>query len=184
MPIKDFDRWNGYKKAIDSNSRLVLFHEREVWWCSIGVNVGSEQDSYSGDFSRPIVIVKKFTDGFFWGVQLTTKSRKGEFRIPIKLNEVANDMLVLQMRSLDAKRLIKKIGVLSRPEFESILIMIIKLCLENMKTPSEGVSEAEARVCTEILRESPYARSIEDHKILSTFFGDRYFSRIGVFSRI
>ena len=39
---KDFDSWNKEKKEINSHDELVLFHEREIWWCSIGINVGDE----------------------------------------------------------------------------------------------------------------------------------------------
>ena len=70
---KDFDKWNGKKKQLDANTdNLTDFHEREIWWCSIGVNVGFEQHSQTSDFSRPVVIVKKFTRDMFLGIPLTT----------------------------------------------------------------------------------------------------------------
>ena len=39
---KDFDRWNSSKKRIDADLNEIDYHEREIWWCSIGVNVGSQ----------------------------------------------------------------------------------------------------------------------------------------------
>ncbi len=41
---KDFDKWNNQKKIINlrSNNTDFFYHEREVWWCAIGVNVGFE----------------------------------------------------------------------------------------------------------------------------------------------
>ena len=181
---KDFDKWNKYKKTIDAQSRLVNFHEREIWWCSVGVNVGSEQDSYSKNFVRPTIIVKKFTDRFFWGVQHTSTIRGGEFRVPFKLNGNLNDMLLLQLRSFDSRRLISRISVLPQSEYESLLVRIIKICLKSMKTPYSGVSEAEARVCTQILSGSTYESSIKDQETLSRFFGDRYYYRLAVRSGI
>jgi mRNA interferase MazF len=174
--IKEFDRWNDSKKILDQNKSLVDFHEREIWWCSIGVNVGSEQDSYSADFSRPVIIAKKFTERTFWGVPLTTKIRLGEYRLNFQLNGVSNDMLVCHMRSFDRKRLISKIGLLPKKEFNSLIYLTVKMFVKSMKTPYEGVFEAEARGCTDVQVKSlyPYNRSIEDQERLSRFFGDRY----------
>ena len=43
---KDFDRWNKLKKAINASeeSERVYFHEGDIWWVRLGVNVGFEID--------------------------------------------------------------------------------------------------------------------------------------------
>jgi hypothetical protein len=41
---KDFDGWNETKKRTDSRRGAPFYHEREVWWCTLGVNVGSEEN--------------------------------------------------------------------------------------------------------------------------------------------
>ncbi|HTK33615.1 MAG TPA: type II toxin-antitoxin system PemK/MazF family toxin [Candidatus Paceibacterota bacterium] len=180
---KDFDTWNEYKKTIDSNGPLTHFNEREIWWCSIGVNIGSEQDSYSKDFGRPVIVFKKFTEKIFLGVPLTTKVRRGAFRIPFQVNGIPNDMLMLQIRAFDQKRLMNKIADVSHVDFNLLVSRIIDMCLESTKTPSEGVSKAEARVCTKMKTPS-YVYSLEDRRILSNFFGDRYFPRLAISSRM
>ena len=78
------------------------------------------------------------------------------------------------IRSYDKKRLISKIGSLGEADFESLNILIHRLFAENMKTPVDGVSEAEARGFTEIPQGVPYMRSIEEQKLLSRFFGNLY----------
>jgi mRNA interferase MazF len=55
---KDFDGWNGRKKTLNGAEGTALFHEREVWWCALGVNIGFEQDGRGGDFERPAIILK------------------------------------------------------------------------------------------------------------------------------
>lgn len=180
---KEFDRWNNSKKLVDQNSHLVDFHEREIWWCSIGVNIGSEQHSQSKDFSRPVLVVLKFTENMYLGIPLTSKVRRGEFRFPFTLNGIKNDALILQMRSFDAKRFISKIGVLSQPEFDLLNERVAKMFNRNMKTPLEGVSEAEARVCTDVSTKYPYGRSIEEQRLLSRFYGDIYWNRLMLASR-
>ena len=117
---KDFDRWNTKKKNLDAESRLADFHEREIWWCSIGINIGSEQYSQTSDFSRPVVVVKKFTRDVFWGIPLTTQIKDLNFRFRLITNDTKNDILVLQMRVYDRKRLIRKIGMMGGTDFVSL----------------------------------------------------------------
>lgn len=41
---KDFDSWNSQKKNIHTKGENKFYHPREIWWCSLGINVGFEQD--------------------------------------------------------------------------------------------------------------------------------------------
>lgn len=77
---KNFDKWNEIKKKLDVSERSVEFNEREIWWCSIGINVGSEQHSQTEDFSRPVLVIRKFTRDIFWGIPLTTRIKPLRFR--------------------------------------------------------------------------------------------------------
>jgi len=127
LPVKDFDRWNTKKKGLDLASLLVDFHEREIWWCSIGVNVGSEQHSQTDDFSRPVIIVKKFTRDVFWGIPLTTRLKDANFRFRVKIDDMENDALILQMRVYDRRRLVRKIGMMRLKDFGAIMDFIKNL---------------------------------------------------------
>src|SRR3989344_6645266 len=121
---KNFDDWNSKKKKLDISERLAEFHEREIWWCSIGINVGSEQHSQSTDFSRPVLVVKKFTRDIFWGIPLTTKIRRVNFRKSLNLDGIENDFLVLQMRAYDRKRLVRKLTIIPKEDFKTIIDFI------------------------------------------------------------
>ncbi|MFA6404571.1 MAG: hypothetical protein WCW03_01010 [Candidatus Paceibacterota bacterium] len=48
--FKDFDLWNTHKKHLDKSKSPDYFHERDIWWCAIGVNIGSEQDGKNDNF--------------------------------------------------------------------------------------------------------------------------------------
>jgi mRNA interferase MazF len=47
--------------------------------CTLGKNLGREQDGGSNDFSRPVLIVKKFNNEMFWAVPLSTKQKPLDF---------------------------------------------------------------------------------------------------------
>ena len=55
---KDFDDWNKNKKVINDDNENKLYHTRELWWCSLGLNVGSEQDGTGKDIDTKRFINK------------------------------------------------------------------------------------------------------------------------------
>ncbi len=143
---KDFDRWNEQKKELHWHKR-VDFHEREIWWCAIGVNVGSEQYSKTSNFSRPVLIFRKWSESMFWGIPLTTKIKEGsETRFRFILNELVNEALILQMRAFDAKRLVRKITTLPALECMQLENQVYELLKTEPALESAGSSEAEATV--------------------------------------
>ena len=73
--MKDFNRWNELKKKIDIKNDLPdnFPKEGEVWISSVGLNIGYEQNGSEDNFSRPVLIVKKFNNHMFWAVSLSTK---------------------------------------------------------------------------------------------------------------
>ena len=42
--MKNFDDWNKIKKDIEKSKIDKVFHTQEIWWCSIGINIGFEED--------------------------------------------------------------------------------------------------------------------------------------------
>ncbi|MEM6429496.1 MAG: hypothetical protein AAF708_09680 [Deinococcota bacterium] len=42
---RNFDTWNDYKKQLDTRKDAPRFNEREIWWCSLGANVGFDTKS-------------------------------------------------------------------------------------------------------------------------------------------
>ena len=48
--VKDYKNWHKLKSQIDSVGVEKFFHEQEIWWCSVGVNVGYEIDGKNTNF--------------------------------------------------------------------------------------------------------------------------------------
>ncbi len=111
--MKKFDEWNEVKKQVDTRSNIIQFKEREVYWASVGENVGFEQNGKGVDFARPVLIIKKLNKNLFFGVPLSTQSKTGSFFFEFELlpNQISTALLV-QAKVYDAKRLAKKIGMI------------------------------------------------------------------------
>ena len=69
---KDFDRWNEAKKMINCAPFQQFVHMREVWWCSLGMNVGREEDGNEDFFERPVLVLKKFNEDMVLAIPMTT----------------------------------------------------------------------------------------------------------------
>lgn len=119
---KPFDVWNEDKKSIhSSDGKRIFFHEREIWFCRLGLNVGFEQDGRGDDFLRPVIILKKFNNQVCWCIPLTKTKKKNKYytHFSFEDNEVSVAILS-QIRLIDAKRLQYKIGYVPKKDFEEI----------------------------------------------------------------
>ena len=136
MP-KDFNNWNITKKKIDAFDNKVFFHSREIWWSSLGVNIGSEQDGKNNQFERPVLILRKFNNSLFLAVPMTSNLKTGRyyFSIESKGNKKSNAILS-QVRVLDSKRLLRKITTISKKQFEILTKNIISIILNKTDLPN------------------------------------------------
>jgi len=125
---KDFDKWNKSKELIHYKNEDKFYHEREVWWCSLGINIGFEQDGKGDRFSRPVLIIKGFSKNVFLSVPLTTKLKEGRYYNDIILNDgVKRKAILSQIRLIDSKRLIEKVCTIDEIQFKTIKQKIIQL---------------------------------------------------------
>jgi hypothetical protein len=68
-----FNKWNKLKKVINFREQYPYCKRREVWWCSLGQNVGSEQSFSDDSFARPVLVYKVFSRDTFLGLPITSK---------------------------------------------------------------------------------------------------------------
>lgn len=118
---KDFEGWSEKKQTIDRRPDAPFYHEREVWWCSLGVNVGFEQDGTGKNYDRPVVIMRGFNAQTCVALALTGKRKVGKFYVPIGEIEGRQASVILsQIRLVDTKRLIRKMSTLDEDTFATV----------------------------------------------------------------
>jgi mRNA-degrading endonuclease toxin of MazEF toxin-antitoxin module len=117
---KDFDRWNKIKKQTDAEAPR-LYTVREIWWCRLGVNIGTEQDGGSDLFLRPVVIMRGFGRDACLVVPLTTSAREHPLRIPVgDVQGKEAHANISQIRVVDTRRLVEKVGFLDERLFQEL----------------------------------------------------------------
>lgn len=117
---KDFDGWNVVKKQTHAESPR-LYTVREIWWCALGVNVGSEQDGDNERYRRPVLILQGYSADTCLVVPLTASTREHKLRPVIgAVDGKEAHALLSQVRVIDTRRLVRKICTLDREIFERI----------------------------------------------------------------
>jgi len=157
---KKFDSWNDKKKSVDATDILpdFFYHEREVWWCSVGVNVGREMDGKNEYFERPVLVVRRMNREQFLGAPLTSRNKSGRYYVSVRYGEDMHEGTVClsQFKTFSAKRLLRKIGMMERADFLEVKQRFINFFsfeeYINKSDPgtSPGSSEAEAISITSV----------------------------------
>ena len=106
---KHFDKWNELKKKIHAKEVLPIYHEREIWWISIGENIASEINGKGEDFLRPVLVVRKYGNLFF-GVPLSSQLHHGIWYERFEYKGRMQCALLSQASKYSANRLQYRMG--------------------------------------------------------------------------
>jgi mRNA interferase MazF len=112
--------WCKIKIPLSDKRPSLGFNEGEIWWCSIGMNVGEEVFGKGATFSRPVLIFKKFTSNSFLGLPLLGYERNGDWCVPIRMSDRVSSIMLNQARMFDRKRLTEKIFTMTESDFEGV----------------------------------------------------------------
>ena len=116
-------KWCNFKKEINTKPRkLPYVKEREVWWFSLGVNVGHELNGKGGDFSRPCVVLRKINKYTVLVLPLTSIDKKHSphhFHVGNLSGKCAYAVLS-QARVVDLKRVLNKEGIIAKGIFNQL----------------------------------------------------------------
>ena len=119
---KDFKKWHDKKTKVDEIEKRPFFHEREIWFCYLGVNVGFEQDGSGKDFQRPVIIIRKFNNEVCWVVPLSKTDKRGKYYYAFPFdNDLISVAIVSQVRLLDVRRLSRRIGEMKEKDFSQLV---------------------------------------------------------------
>lgn len=119
--LKNFFDWFKLKERLHSSQQKPpLVSPGDIWWASLGENVGSEINGKSDLFSRPVIIFKKLSHGFYFVIPTTTQSKSGSWFVGFR--QKGKDMVAClhQSRAIDHRRLSSKLGSLDDEDFVKI----------------------------------------------------------------
>ncbi len=126
--VLKFIDWFKMKIRLDSAIyKPPLVSERDIWWISLGKNVGSEINGKSHKFSRPGIILNKLSGSFYLIAPTTTREHKGNWYVKIRQSQKESYVCLHQVRTIDYRRLLEKLGQIDESDFKQI-----KQCLMDL----------------------------------------------------
>lgn len=101
--------------------------EGQIWWVHFGQNLGSEIYGKGDQFTRPVIILKKFSKFTFLVVPCSTKIKEGSWYQSFYHQNKEMNAILFQCKTIDYLRLINKVGDLDKNDYEKIKTKFIKL---------------------------------------------------------
>ena len=128
---KDFDVWNVAKQKLHASdhTRHFYVHEREIWWCSLGVNIGDEEDGKNDLFERPVLVIKKFNRNIVLIVPLKTKVKSNKYQFAFMYDTAVFAVILSQLRLVSTKRLTRRLRKMDFDLFQVVRQKIADMIL-------------------------------------------------------
>jgi mRNA interferase MazF len=137
--VKDFDGWNELAKKLENTNSPIyhkklkkyLFHPREIWFCSIGTNIGVEICGKNKEFERPVLVLKKSGRQFICLPLTSRKPSNNAFYIdisymnPLTLEQVSSYVIITSPLTCDVNRLQRKVRKISPQYYDAVMESLI-----------------------------------------------------------
>ncbi len=118
MYLKRFFEWIGLKEKLHfKDSSPPYVNQGDIWWASVGENVGSEIGGKSDLFSRPVIVFKKLAHGFYFVIPTTTQGRDGSWYVEFRQRGRPMKACLHQARAFDHRRFCSKLGRLDDEDY-------------------------------------------------------------------
>lgn len=124
---KDFRGWIKIKEKVDSTGIIRSIKEGDVWWSSVGENVGTEICGKGKTFVRPVLVFRKLNDTSFWAIPLTSKAHRGSWYKAFEFNGKKQVAVLSQIRNMSVSRLYRKTGELTKGDYAKIFKAFLHL---------------------------------------------------------
>ena len=117
----NFTNWIKLKIKIHlSKPNIDYFRDGQIWWASLGQNIGSEENGKNINFERPVLILKRINMQTFWALPISTQIQEGKYRHTFERKGKKYSIKLSQIRLISKKRLIRFVCDISENDFENI----------------------------------------------------------------
>ena len=140
---KKYNEWNIKKqnihfKEVKIDEPEMYFKAGDIWWCSLGLNVGSESFGKGENFRRPVLIIKKLSADLCIALPLTSQEKIGTWFIDITFHGEKKWVMLYQIRTLNKKRFYLKISELDDADISKVKEKLETLLELSYRHPAEA----------------------------------------------
>ena len=122
-----FDNWNNLKQKIE-DKELIPFRQGEIYFISVGQNIGYEVYGKKELYLRPVLVYRKLSKQTFIGIPLSSKEKDGTYFFTFRYTEkTLSTALLNQIRVFDIKRAEYYDGHIKISDFGRLKDKLLKL---------------------------------------------------------
>ncbi len=119
-----FDKWNSIKKKLDKK-QIINFYQGNIYFMSVGQNIGYESYGKGKLFLRPVLVYKKLSKSTFLGIPLTSKLKEGSYFFSFSYKKDKKSCAMLnQMRIFDIRRSEYLSGKINKNTYKNLEIKV------------------------------------------------------------
>lgn len=119
--VEIFAHWTKAKIHIHVSDIRNFPRERQIWWASLGQNIGVEVNGKNEMFERPVLVIKRYSEDASLIVPISSAIREDIYHITFINHRGENNAVNLsQVRSISSKRFIRKIGKMNISDYSKI----------------------------------------------------------------
>lgn len=125
--VKIFANWTKLKIRIHASesSKNVYFKEGQIWWASVGQNIGVEANGKNENYERPVIILKKFNGHSFLGIVMSSKKKEGKYYFELKDEfGISSYVNLSQIKLMSSKRLIRNVREMPTSDLDLIRSLV------------------------------------------------------------
>jgi mRNA interferase MazF len=126
--LKNFTDWFNLKPKLNSAiHKPPLVNIGDIWWCHLGENIGTEISGKSNSFTRPCIVLIKFSQYSFFVIPCSSKTKEGSWFVKFIHNSKEMVAVLSQARSIDYRRIQNKMGRMDESDMENIKTQMKRL---------------------------------------------------------
>lgn len=119
--LKIFVSWTKLKVKIHLSDNKAYPKVREIWWVSLGQNIGVEVNGKNETFERLVVVIKVFNNLGMLVAPISSKKKEDKYFVQFTNNNGEKNIINMsQIRSISSKRFLRKVGELDAESFEKL----------------------------------------------------------------
>jgi len=120
-----FDQWNNLKKILNNKKKIITFYQGNIYFMSIGQNIGDESYGKDNMFLRPVLVYRKLSKTTFIGIPLTSSKKEGSYYFSFNYKKDTTSTAMLnQMRMFDIRRSEYLSGKINKNTYKNLEIKI------------------------------------------------------------
>lgn len=102
---KEFRKWAEVAEKVEGLERPPFVKVGAIYWCYLGVGIGSELVGKGETFTRPVLVMGRIDERLLFVIPVTTKAKSGGHYATVVVSGTAESAILYQGRVIDVKRI-------------------------------------------------------------------------------